>query len=284
MRRAGKAFTLVELLVVVGIMGFMGAMSVGGYRAMRRGMEERSVLQNANQFFRTAYQRAVIDRVPVYVFTWNETLGDPGTGSAAAVVGKAVAVRIGGRITRVNGARIYDEFGDLQFDCSSRENDGDSDSAGTGASNVKAIYRISGSSANASDCRSFILQDSSNNTGGRESERISADEDVKYAEPFYFWTVKSGFNGWKVGDAYGFEFASLVLPRGYIFGNTYSRQKSSPVGGWKAFALAPDKSVSGLGAVYGLRPGSNGSIEPHKAGSIQDPSKDRDYDVKDLRK
>ena len=33
-----RAFTLLELLLVVAIMGFMGTVTVNGYRAMRRGM------------------------------------------------------------------------------------------------------------------------------------------------------------------------------------------------------------------------------------------------------
>ena len=45
-----KAFTLLELLVVITIMGIMGSLAVSGYRQMRRGMEERSVVQNVNQF------------------------------------------------------------------------------------------------------------------------------------------------------------------------------------------------------------------------------------------
>ena len=57
-----RAFTLVELMVVIMIMGILGTVSVGGYRAMQRGIEERGVMQNVNQFIRSAYQRAQIDR------------------------------------------------------------------------------------------------------------------------------------------------------------------------------------------------------------------------------
>ena len=66
-----RAFTLLELLVVMAIMGMMAVMSVGGYRAMRRGMQERAVMTNVNQFIRAAYQRAQIDRLPVSVYFWN---------------------------------------------------------------------------------------------------------------------------------------------------------------------------------------------------------------------
>ena len=70
-----KAFTLLELLVVMGIMGLMGTLSIGGYRAMQRGMEERGVMQSVNTMIREAYQRAQIDRQPVAIYFWSEKLG-----------------------------------------------------------------------------------------------------------------------------------------------------------------------------------------------------------------
>ena len=69
-----RAFTLVELLVVIGIMGFLGTVSVGGYRAMQRGMEERGVMQNVNTVVKTAFERAQIDRQPTWIWMW----GSPG--------------------------------------------------------------------------------------------------------------------------------------------------------------------------------------------------------------
>ena len=103
-----KAFTLLELLLVMAIMGFMGTVAVGGYRAMRRGMEERSVMQNVNQFIRSAYQRAQIDRQPVAVYFWNETLREETGDEPIQVVGKAVAVRRSGRLTQVDNDKLYD--------------------------------------------------------------------------------------------------------------------------------------------------------------------------------
>ena len=87
----------------MGIMGMMAVMSVGGYRAMRRGMQEKAVMTNVNQFIRAAYQRAQIDRQPVAVYFWNETLrvSSDDAGNVDVVVGKAVAVRRSGRISGV---------------------------------------------------------------------------------------------------------------------------------------------------------------------------------------
>ena len=50
-----RAFTLIELLLVVGIMGLLGTVSVGGYQQMRRGMEEKGVIQDVNTLIRAAY-------------------------------------------------------------------------------------------------------------------------------------------------------------------------------------------------------------------------------------
>ncbi len=110
-----KAFTLLELLVVMGIIGLMGTISVGGYRAMQRGMEERGVLQNVNTMLRAAYQRAQIDRQPVAVYFWNETLQESTADQDEIVVGRAVAVRRYGRFSDVAEGCLIDEFADLNL-------------------------------------------------------------------------------------------------------------------------------------------------------------------------
>ena len=112
--KKNRAFTLIELLVVMAIMGLLGTISVGGYRAMQRGMEQRGVLLNVRQFVLAAQERARIDRVPVKVYFWNETLKEETDTEPPVIVGKAAAVRRTGRITQVQGEYLYDEFGDLQ--------------------------------------------------------------------------------------------------------------------------------------------------------------------------
>ena len=110
-----KAFTLLELLVVMGIVGLLGTVSVGGYHAMQRGMEERGVMQNVNAFVRAAYHRAQIDRQPTAVYFWNETVRSRTMDEHEIVVGKAVAVRRFGRFSRVSGSVLIDEFADLDL-------------------------------------------------------------------------------------------------------------------------------------------------------------------------
>ena len=108
-------FTLIELLVVMAIMGLLGTISVGGYRAMQRGMEDRGAMQNVNQFIRSAYRRAQIDRQPVVIYFWNELLREETENAPRVVVGRAVAVRRSGRISEADGQYLCDEFGDLRF-------------------------------------------------------------------------------------------------------------------------------------------------------------------------
>ena len=104
-----RAFSLIELLVVISIMAVMGTVAVGGYRAMQRGMDERGTMENVNAFVRLAYQRAQIDRQPTVVYFWNETLQrESDSNNTLRVVGKAVAVRRGGRLTDVKGKYLID--------------------------------------------------------------------------------------------------------------------------------------------------------------------------------
>ena len=138
-----RAFTLIELLVVIAIMGLLGTLSVGGYRLMQRGMEDKSALQNASQFIRSAYQRAQIDRAPVAVYYWNETTKEETEDDILLVHGHAVAVRRAGRLTNVVGQNLCDEFGDLSFNRLVVNEDDDevsSDSGSTRAGNGLEFY------------------------------------------------------------------------------------------------------------------------------------------------
>ena len=62
-RAAGRAaFTLVELLVVIGLMAMLGTISVGGYFAAVRGMADRGALQDTISLIRLAQQTCLIDQ------------------------------------------------------------------------------------------------------------------------------------------------------------------------------------------------------------------------------
>lgn len=278
-----RAFTLVELMVVIMIMGILGTVSVGGYRAMQRGIEERGVMQNVNQFIRSAYQRAQIDRLPVAVYFWNETLREETDAETIIVVGKAVAVRRAGRLTKVQGSYLYDEFGDLSFnrlvlDEDAEDLSGADDSGGAVQGEGVYLYKISGNEGSQFQ-RSLISQ---------TTKRMPLTEPLILGgqgemENFAYELIDKGGVSWQTGDAYGFEFATLELPHGFIFGSTYSRSIGNPVAGedlirFKVSANSGNGATSGtMGRstieISSLRPDSSGNLAAKTVGTTDSPTR-----------
>ena len=289
-----RAFTLLELLVVIGIMGLLGTASIGGYRAVTRGMEERGAVDNASRFVHAAFQRSLIDRQPVAVYYWNETIKGETADDNAIVVGKAVAVRRAGRISRARGSYIYDEFADLNLTYPTN-------SASSAGSSVASMYlypmdSVSDTSFERSRVATFVVsaQDAGQNVQeidplGESDETmpngLTAPSDynpVTIAIPMYGFEVLDGYSGWQRGDAYGFEFASIDLPNGYIFGSDYSRDLGNPVRGEDVIRFRVSEN-SGSGAhqgtdgkstvsVYCLRPNASGDIEAQEVGTSESPT------------
>ena len=109
-----RAFTLVELMIVVGLMGLMAMISIGSYSAITRGMNDRAALDAAKSLADAALQRASLDRSKTYIYLFNEVTKLDSEMEAGIACGVAIAVRPIGRITQVPEAGFYcDEFGDL---------------------------------------------------------------------------------------------------------------------------------------------------------------------------
>lgn len=276
-----RAFTLIELLVVIAIMAMLGTLSVGGYRAMQRGMEDRGAMQNVNQFIRSAYQRAQIDRAPVAVYFWNETSAEETDDDIMVVHGRAIAVRRAGRLTNIVGQNLCDEFGDLSFNRLVVNEDDDvesSDSGSTRAGNGINLYRLNGDEGSQM-ARSVISQTTKKVT--LQELLLQSGEDGDF-ETYAYVLIDKGGVTWKVGDAYGFEFASIDLPNGYIFGSDYSRDLGNPVRGEDVIRFRVSEN-SGSGAhqgtdgkstvsVYCLRPNASGDIEAQEVGTSESPT------------
>lgn len=275
-----KAFTLLELLLVMAIMGFMGTVAVGGYRAMRRGMEERSVMQNVNQFIRSAYQRAQIDRQPVAVYFWNETLREETGDEPIQVVGKAVAVRRSGRLTQVDTEWLYDEFGDL---VPVRDTDGKVVTSSAKDSAGIYLYKLNGDEQSGRMERSTVAEQPHSISLPSEPLVLSGMEMARRRG--WAWTYKPGGQNsvnWKVGTAYGFEFANLQLPANYLFGSSYSKSVRQPVEGESDLHFSVSAN-SGSGAtqgiagkstidVYSLRPGASGALTAQRVATSENPT------------
>ena len=265
-----RAFTLVELLVVIAIMALMGGLAVSGYRQMRRGMEERGVMQNVNQFIRSAYQRAQIDRQSVVVVFWNET--HLGTDSEnIVVVGKAIAVRRSGRITAISGSLLFDEFGDLKFNKKVLdEDDGSaSEASSSKGSSVVNLYRIKGNNLE----KSFVYETAVSKEHPLRpiiDLPLTQDSLVPLKRYAFEFADKKGVD-WKIGDAYGFEFAEITLPHGYIFGKSFSKRASNPIA--NAGSMRFDVSASsGSITVSSLRPDSSGSLTAQEVATSESPT------------
>lgn len=280
-----KGFTLIELLVVVGIMGLLGTASVGGYRQMQRGMEERGVMQNVNQFIRSAYQRAQIDRQPTAVYFWNETLRSATMDANEIVVGKAVAVRRHGRITKVQSGILIDEFGDLDltYPTDAAEDD-EGDAKNTGKFSRMKLYQLDTASAGL---RYSIVRD---RVGVYRQTEIYLDHDpVQDAQDRVgkgrldlhgFVVEEPGSATWKVGSAYGLEFATIELPHGYIFGSSYSQSVDNPVREIDTLVFKPGAAGSSQGGTSGgatiqvssLRPNASGNLSAQRVGTSDAPT------------
>ena len=280
-----SAFTLVELLMVMMIMGLLGTLTVGGYRAMQRGMEERGVMENANHFIRAAYRRAQIDRQPVAIYFWNETLREETDTEPIIVVGKAVAVRRAGRISRYFDPYLYDEFGDLDKERlveSVEDEDGENANSGsTENDNLVPLYKMNSKTSNG---RSLVSQTTKNVTDQNRDTLLSTSETKEI--PCYAYVLKdAGTAGeWHAGDAYGLEFAEIQLPHGYLFGSTYKKRPQDKIsaGDYKAMwfdvsinsGSGSDEGATGMSTIqiYSLRPGKSGELEAQQVATTDKPT------------
>ena len=277
-----RAFTLIELLVVVAIMGLLGTVSVGGYRAMQRGMEERGVMQNVNEFMKVAYQRAQIDRAPVAVYFWNETLREETDNATLIVVGKAVAVRRAGRISGVTGNYLRDEFGDLRYSRLTLDEDEDEEREGVSGDDGVYLYQINGSADGAERKRSIIAQSTQSKPVNQE---LALGQGSVEIDAYAYELLDRNGVTWAVGDGYGFEFAEIQLPKNFIFGTNYRTDTASPVQDVQKSFFTPGQVREGSGATAGsgssgrtiqvccLRPNASGEIAAQPVDTSDDPGR-----------
>lgn len=275
-----RAFTLIELMVVMAIMGLLGTVSVGGYRAMQRGMEERGVMQSVNSFIRTAYQRAQIDRQPVVVFFWNETERLASEEHTEVVVGRAVAVRRYGRISAVSDGLLIDEFADLNLTYPEQDDksNGSGSSARQAGNFIYPMENLSELQSGTALRRTAVAQAVRRSTqtvnylfkqDGGETPLAGGQNDSQDQIPAYgFEVVDMGGVSWKTGMAYGMEIMNIRLPNNYLFGSQYSSSMGNPISG--AGTLVFDVAAGGgNGLITGGTQGRNSlpiySLRPNGA-------------------
>ena len=266
-----KAFTLIELLMVILIMGILGSITVGGYRAMQRGMEERGVMENVNHFLRSAYRRAQIDRQPVAVFYWNETLRAETENDTLIVVGKAVAVRRAGRISRVIAEYLYDEFADLDKERLIVDDEdlegGNDNEASTQSENLMPFYQMT----SRNRCKRLLASQNTQYKPIDERSIIFGSAVAKIKRiPCYAYKLEQN-GGWETGDAYGFEFAEIQLPHGYIFGSDKPPERAGEISAVKSIWFDLSGNAEAL-QIYSLRPGESGQLEAQVVATSDKPT------------
>ena len=222
-----------ELMVVVGIMSFLGIAATNGYNALQRGVAERAAVDAVSALLKAARERALVDRVPTAVFCYNRCVREASDDENAIVVGEAVAIRRAGRITTVNGNLLYDEFGDLD-----RSYDVDTDGQLSGRKGLR-LWRfddvkmngmyysvvadgvaldddMAGTSYTPSASTS-VESDQSLTGGSNAGDGTKANTKIRGCAFYDLGTSKHAPAGWVAGNGYGFEFQNLRLPEKFIF-------------------------------------------------------------------
>ena len=296
-----RAFTLMELMVVVGIMSFLGVAAVGGYNALQRGMAERGATAVATSLLQAAKERAMIDRVPTVVYCYNRLVRAATDDENAIVVGEAVAVRRAGRVTWARGDLIADEFADLasSYDVVSEETDAkerkgmklwrfDDDRISDMRYSVvaDAVVMLDGD-INGTTYRGWALDPDADETSRTVSgqtltgpadltnfkfKNSASGEGELSIRAYAFVNLKSSKyepSTWTVGDGYGFEFANVQLPNDFVFGGGNVPSQVGDVSFVRALYFDPDQPGSDASVdVYFCRPDSGGNPKPdHKAGT-----------------
>ena len=218
-----------ELMVVVGIMAFLGVAATNGYNALQRGMAERAAVDAASALLKAAKERAMVDRVPTAVFCYNRMIQEATADDNAVVVGEAVAIRRAGRITRAQGNYLYDEFGDLD-----RSYDRLAPGQQSDLQNRKGMRLWRFDDRRMSEMQYSVVADAvfddddipgvsfmpwGDQLDGGDG---GASSNIEIRACAFFNLHKSNHEppSWQVGNGYGFEFMTLRLPEGFIFKNS----------------------------------------------------------------
>lgn len=282
------AFTLVELLVVIGIMAVLTTISVAGYSAASRGMADRGVIQATESILLIAKQTCELDRVPTKVLFFNQRLNDGSKEDDSTLYqGTAIAIRQAGRISinskQVNGL-LVDEFADwnqsyprsgsattppMRFFSMKPGTDGDENADINGCSvmvrpfvksdDLDDEYMIGTGTYMKDWCD---LPDRKTRTGS--NCRVWGFEPVPGAG-------KRSFD-WYVGDPYGVEIAQIDLPKGYIFGNKEPTTDELTAASIKEVHFSPEKFEADASAssveISAMRP-DGGRYRPKKVGDAR---------------
>jgi len=248
-----KGFTLLELLVVVGIMAMLGVAATSGYSALQRGIAERGATAVASAVLRAAQERAHVERVPTCVFCYNRLLKKPrGEDENGVVVGCMVAVRRSGRLSYVKGELLFDEFADLD---TTYETTDDMNEAKKGGS--FRLFRFDGATPGKMEY-SIVSDMTVSDENAFPVTLFSQGETNLFAAAFL--DVGGGSlssSEWKVGDGYALSFNETQLPEGFIFGQSVPTDPGTIVE-LKPIVFDPDSTQEEKVQIWATRPDASG--------------------------
>ena len=258
-----KAFTLIELLAVIGIMGMLGVAAAASYGALVNGMKDRSACAVATAVLREAGERAHIDRLPTVVYCYNVCQREPNGEDTGKVVGMMTAIRRVGRISQVKGRYLFDEFGDLDQSFEKRESEDK-----LREMHGHRLFKYNDERSVQSRMQYSVVADAVyckdyKNKPGEEGEVTLFSEcdggrtNIFTAAFYNLGSSDREPGGWKVGDGYAAEFAELQLPEGYIFGQN-PPTKAGAVSEVKAIRFDPDSSSAETIEIWRTRPNAQG--------------------------
>lgn len=106
-----RAFTLVELMAVAGLMGLLATLSVVAWGTVTKGMADRTAREALEGFVRSAARVAETDGARVFLRFRTHTIPADDVFDEERVC-RAMAVRAAGRVTRLADGHPWDEFAD----------------------------------------------------------------------------------------------------------------------------------------------------------------------------
>ena len=243
MKKKQRGFTLLELLVVMGIMVSLSTIAVTSYFAAMRGMARRGALQQLAGTLTLARQRACMDGVPTCVMIYNEVIGtdsnlEEGSGTEAMgnnIVRPAYVVcKQLGRITCIPKTGCWaDEFTDLGsfydvvYSSGSFSDEDYKEDTYKRNHALESMQLFNMTQGGWSYVYPKVLcYDLKNRTSALRpiSSAGTGLNNTKYTIPVYAFMHNSSMpsrntdNRWEVGDAYGVAVEPIqFLPSGFCF-------------------------------------------------------------------